>query len=196
MLEHKDVRYRRINLIHGLHPFLVRRMLGFDGDTVPALVLDHRKLQETRTISRELELIPSEAVPAEEWAERALRPIKRDLLWWALCIAPTATSSFVPYPLPPAIQRLLARVKPPDERAARAALAAVPDVLDRVDTLIADGMIGDGEPNSADLHAAVLVRMLACFDDLRPSITGRPGEALADRLCPPERFPGRVPAVF
>jgi glutaredoxin len=193
LLERRKRRYRRVDLLPGPHALLVRHVLRFPADTVPALSLDGEKLQETRTISRRLRLIPAHAAAAEEWAELALRPLKRDLLWWSLALRPEAASSFVPYPLPPAIQRLIVWAKPPDEAAARRALATVPAALGRVDELIDVGVIGTDEPNSADLHAAVLVRLISLFDDLRPQLTGRPALALAERLCPPGRYPGRVP---
>jgi glutathione S-transferase len=96
----------------------------------------------------------------------------------------------------PGAQRLLARIASPDREAARAALDEVPAILDHVDALIEEGVIGRTSPNTAALHAAVLVRMLMCFDDLRPTIQARPAKALARRLCPHTRFPGRVPPVL
>jgi hypothetical protein len=151
MLEQRRVRYRRIDLPYGLHPFLVRRVLRFEGDTVPALKLDRGKLQETRTIARTLGIVSG---ADEEWLELELRRLKR------LVVRP----------------RLSRRVPP-----------ALETALERIDSLIpAD------PPTSADLHAAVLVRLIECFQEVR----ARPGLELADRLCPRERYPGRLGAVL
>jgi glutathione S-transferase len=73
-------------------------------------------------------------------------------------------------------------------------LAALPGLLDHVDGLIADGVIGGDEPNAADLQIATSVRLLMTFADLRPAIESRPAGALAVRVVP--RFPGNVAQVL
>ena len=145
MLERQRITYRRINLPYPFHPFLVRRVLRFDGDTVPALVLDGSRLQQTRTIARALAIEPG---AEEEWTELELRRLKRHVM------------------------------HAPDGLEAS---------LSRIDALQA----GD-EPTSAELHAAVVVRLIGCFEEVRP----RPALELADRLCPTERFPGSVASVI
>jgi len=171
MLERKVIPYRRIDLLRGAHPFLVRRVLRFPGDTVPALRLNGTKLQQTRTISRTLDLVPSGSEQAEQWAEHAMSQIKHDLWWWA-------------------ISRRFRRVSQPTS------LDAIPDMIDRVDALLAEGVVGRGEPNSADLHAAVLVRLIWCLRELRGRLGDRPALALADRFCRPERYPGRLAVLL
>ena len=76
----------------------------------------------------------------------------------------------------------------------RADLASLPADLDRIDDWIADGVIGGGEPNAADYQIAPSVRLPMTFDDLRPSIEGRPCGEMAMRIVPD--FPGRTPPVF
>ena len=95
MLEHKRIRYRRVDLLPAVHkPTL--RLLGFAGTTVPALRLEGRRIQGTLEISRALEQLYSEAPlfpttaperaaveDAERWGESVLQPIPRRLSWWA-----------------------------------------------------------------------------------------------------------------
>ena len=71
-------------------------------------------------------------------------------------------------------------------------LAQLPELLDHVDSLIADGVIGGDELNAADFQIAPGVRLLMALDQLRPMIEGRPAAALATRVVP--NFRGRVPA--
>ena len=73
-------------------------------------------------------------------------------------------------------------------------LAELPGVLDRIDSLIADGVIGGEAPNAADYQIAPSVRQLLTMEDLRPAVESRPAGQLALRLIPD--FPGQLPPVF
>jgi glutathione S-transferase len=64
------------------------------------------------------------------------------------------------------------------------AIAQVPEVLDHVDRLIADGVIGGEEPNAADFQIATSVRMLLNVADLDPVTKDRPAADLAMRYVP------------
>ena len=66
---------------------------------------------------------------------------------------------------------------------ARACLAALPGQLDRVDALLAEGVIGGERPNAADFQIAPSVRLMLNFDQLRPHIEARPAGAHARRSC-------------
>ena len=48
----------------------------------------------------------------------------------------------------------------------RADIDRLPELLDRVDALIADGTIGGAEPNAADFQILASVRVLLEFEDL------------------------------
>jgi glutathione S-transferase len=80
------------------------------------------------------------------------------------------------------------------EETARTCLEALPAQLDRVDALLAEGVIGGERPNAADLQIATSVALLLTMDDLRPFIEDRPARALARRLVPD--YPGHVPPSF
>ena len=58
-------------------------------------------------------------------------------------------------------------------------LAALPGMIDRVDELIEQGVIGGPERNAADYQIATSVSLLLTMDDIRPMIEGRPAERLA-----------------
>ena len=58
------------------------------------------------------------------------------------------------------------------------AIAQVPEVLDHVDELIADGVIGGEEPNAADFQIASSVRALLTVPDLEPAtMAARPASS-------------------
>jgi hypothetical protein len=76
----------------------------------------------------------------------------------------------------------------------RAAIAALPAMLQRIDGWIAEGVLGGEALNAADLQIAPSLRLAMSLDDLRPAIESRPAGRLATRVV--EHFPGRTPAVL
>lgn len=217
MLEHKGVPYKRTDLISAVHKPIVRA-LGFPGNTVPALKIDGRRVQGTGPIARELDelrpeppLLPrdpserSAVEEAERFGDSVLQSVPRRLSWWAIKRNPSAARSFlegarIGVPVPVAarlvapVAWISARLNEADDDAVRSDLEQLPDLLDRVDGLVEQGVIGGDQPNVADFQIATSMRLLLCFDDLRPSLDGRPGAELGQRLVP--GFPGRVGAVF
>jgi glutathione S-transferase len=103
-----------------------------------------------------------------------------------------------PLPMPvlkvmaPVVIRAEFKMNEVTDDAVRADLAALPEHLDKIDGLIADGVIGGDSPNAADLQIAGSVRLLLTFADLREGIDARPAGRLARRLMP--RYPGDMGA--
>lgn len=217
MLERKGIPYRRIDLPTTLHkPWL--RLRGFPGATVPALILDGRKVQGSRAIARALEsyqleprLFPRGAAErarveeAERWGDEVLQPVPRRLAWWVLKRRRAAALSFLEgsrLPLPtvmvkpslPFIVRIAASYNGSTDEAVMADLAALPEHLARVDAFIAEGALYGPHLNAADYQIGTSLRLLSCFDDLRPFLEGRPGAALGMRVAP--EYPGRLPPAL
>jgi glutathione S-transferase len=217
MLERKGMEVRRLDLVAGFHrPML--RALGFSGVTVPAVRLDGQRLQGTRTIALALDamvpsppLVPSEpdrreaVLRAEAWADEVLQPAARRLAWAALKRDRSTLITYlegarlgIPVSLaaamsPPVI-RLAARLNVADDEHVRRDLSALPGSLDRVDGLLAQGVIGGEQPNVADYQVATTVRLLMSLEDLRGWIERRPAGAHAQAIVP--RFPGYTGPVF
>lgn len=217
MLRHKGVEYRRVDFVAGLHRLIVRG-LGFPGVTVPALRLDGLHLQGTRRIGLALDALRPEAplVPrepslreavlrAEAWADEILQPVPRRLVPASLRrdrstlatyledarlgISPTlAARAAAPVLL------LQTRINRADDDAVRRDLAALPRLIDRVDELLAEGVIGGPERNLADYQIATSVTLLMTMDDLRPLIAARPAGAHAREVV--VRYPGRLPRTL
>ena len=218
MLEHKGIEFRRVELMQTLHKPIVR-LLGFGGNTVPALKLDGRKVLGTRAISRALEdarpdppLFPRDATQraevedAERWGEQVLQTFPGRVVQWAVLRDPRAAASFVergplaklPDWLVSALARPLLRVGVRLNRTgdgpALAAIAELPGALDHVDELIRRGVLDGDQLNAADYQIGCLLRILMCLDDLRPLIESRPAGRLAMRACP--HHPGRIGPVL
>jgi glutathione S-transferase len=224
MLERKGIGFDRYDLVPGLHRLVLRR--AFPAGTVPALVLDKQRLQGSRVISRALDVLAPEprlfpdsserraaVEQAELWGDLVLQPVVRRLAWAALKRDRSTIRSFLedarlglPTGLSVALAgpvvALSARLNRATNRSARRDLATLPRLLDRVDRLIAEGVLaadrggaaGDGALNAADFQIAPSVRLLLAFDDLRESLEARPAGRHAMRVVP--RLAGRIPPVF
>ena len=205
MLEHKGIPFKRVDLVTAMHkPSL--KLLGFPGTTVPAMKADGRKVQGSREISRALDelkpeprLIPSDAVrEAERWGDEELQSVPRRLAWWALLHlsgkerTKAARLSLQGYrvglPIGVAartvlpIAKVASRYNNASDDVVRADLDALPAKIDQVDALIAEGVIGDEQPNAADFQIGTSVRLLLAYEDLRPYIEGRPAADHARRV--------------
>ena len=217
MLKRKRIVYRRIDLAPPMHKPLLRA-LGFASVTVPALRLDGQRLQGSRTISRALDalhpehpLFPSHperraaVEQAEAWGDEVLQPVARRLAWVALRRDRSTIRSFlegahlgIPTSVavataPPLIAQA-ARLNRASDKAARADLERLPAMLDRVDEWVEEGVLGGLVPNAAGMQVAPTIRLMACFEDLRPAIDERPCGRFARKVLPD--FAAYAPPVF
>ena len=216
MLERAGVPHEVVDLPLALHPVFLRAR-GFPGNTVPALVLDGRKVQGSLSISRALEargpagiLFPVEpdararVEEAERWGEAILQPVPRRLFRWALAGNPALRRRILEragLPLAAITARVMkpvvtrfARASHANDATVRADMEELGGLLDRVDALIAEGTIGGAEPNAADFQIATSVAAMLAFEDFLPMIEGRPAAELAGRIVPP--YPGRIPPLL
>jgi glutathione S-transferase len=217
MLRHKGIDYRRVDLPTVSHRVLVR-MMGYPRKTVPALRIDGAKVQGTTQIALALDaLIPSPPLfpqdperrraveEADAWGDEVLQPLARRLTLNALKHDRSSLGSYlegaklgIPHRIAvltaPPIAAASRRVNRATDENARRDLAALPSAIDRVDELIAEGVIGGDELNAADFQIATSISLLLTMDDVRPMIEGRPAERLAREVVPDQ--PGHVGRVF
>jgi glutathione S-transferase len=205
MLEAKGLDYKAIWLLPGLHPALMRTR-GFRGPTVPGIKIDGRRIQESRAIARAIDelkpdppLFPSDAearlaVEEEErWADEVLQDVPRRIIRWLSVHRPEtrvmiAREIGVPFPrfaawINAPTARYMAN-KVDSDREIHNAIGAVGEVLDHVDELIEQGVIGGEVPNAADFQIATSVRALLTVRDLDRATQGRPAAEHAKRLVP------------
>jgi glutathione S-transferase len=217
MLDYKGIEFKRTDLIPVVSKGALRAV-GFPRTTVPALKIGDERVQGSREIARALDRIQPEpplfpADPdrraavedAERFGDEQLQHPIRQLLWWGFKrdkenLAAYSEGARLGIPIGLAIKTggpliaLSARFNEATDANARAALATLPDLLDRVDAYLADGTIGGSEPNAADFQIATSVGLALTMDDLKPLIEPRPAGALARRFVPD--YPGHIPPIF
>jgi len=216
MLRHKGIPYERRDLITGAHALILPRLLGFDGDTVPALKIDGRKVLGSRAIARALDelkpdppLFPADpqerrrVEDADRWGEDVLQQFPRRLLYALVAREPASAKTFLdgarlgfPNALAAPSAGAIAKLKSrgTSEGQIRADLAALPAAVAEVDRLIETGVLGGESRNAADFQIAAQVRILMTVDDLRATIDPHPAAALARAVYP--NLPGHVGAVL
>jgi glutathione S-transferase len=217
MLERKGIAYKRTDLLPVISK-LALRAVGFPRQTVPALKIDGDKVQGSRQIARELErLRPEPALfpadpqkraaveEAELFGDEQLQHPLRQILWWTLKHDKAPLRSYsegakIGMPIGLAMKTaapivaLSARFNESSDENTRAGLAALPALLDRVDELIAAGVLNGEQLNAADFQIAPSIGLAMTLDDLRPAIEGRPAGSLAQRVVP--NYPGKTPPIL
>ncbi len=217
MLDFKGIPCKRTDLMPVVSKGALRAA-GFPGMTVPALKIEGERIQGSRPIARALDrlqpdppLFPADpdrraaVEDAERFGDEELQHPLRQLLWWAFKrdkdnLRSYSEGAHMGVPIGLAIKTggplvaLAARFNEATDTNARAALATLPDLLDRVDAYIADGTIGGAEPNAADFQIATSIGLALTLDDLVPLIEPRPAADLARRIVP--NYPGHTPPIF
>jgi glutathione S-transferase len=214
MLEHKGIEHRVIDVPPGTHAAALR-LLGFRRGTVPALKLDGRRVQGSRAISRALDeaqpeprLFPADpqrriaVEEAERWGEQILQNLPRLLTRWLTLYRSDmrrhmARETGIPFPRiaatvnTPVAWHFARKVGANDDELVRRTLLSVPQQLDRVEELIAEGTLG-ADRNAADFQIAPTVRCLLTFEDFAPLIEDRRAARYALEILPD--YPTKVPA--
>jgi glutathione S-transferase len=181
--------------------------------TVPARAADGARVATNHGIARFLEqrvpdppLFPADPVErarveeVEHWANETLQMAARRILLAAARRDPAAVSrhgadgrmGYLLYRselarriIPPLIARLIFDTAASDDAGLMAELVPM---LDRIDSLISEGVIGGSELNVADFMIAPSLALILYRPDAEPLLRGRPCLALVDRLLPE---PGR-----
>jgi glutathione S-transferase len=210
MLRHKGIEYTRLDLPNMSHKFMLP-LLRYRGSTVPVMTIAGKRVSGTMRIARALEalrpdppLFPADE-GAEAWADSVLQDGVRQLARYAASRDAEAMVSFVDGPMLGIPARHVRRAMPVlrpvvavqmriSDDTAKACLAALPGQLDRVDALLAEGVIGSERLNAVDFQVAPTVRLMLNFDQLREHIDARPAGRHARRLVPD--YPGRVREAF
>jgi glutathione S-transferase len=217
MLDHKGIAYKRTDLLPVISKGALRA-LGFPRNTVPAIKVDGKRVQGSREIARELEglqpdppLFPADAEKriaveeAERFGDEELQHPIRQLLWWSIKRDKAPLRSYsegarlgVPIDLAmltaAPIIALSSRFNEASDENVRRDLAALPDLLNRVDAWIESGVLNSEQLNAADFQIAPSIGLAMTLDDLRPAIENRPAGALAKRVVP--NYPGKTPPIL
>ncbi|MBW8059217.1 MAG: glutathione S-transferase [Solirubrobacterales bacterium] len=217
MLDHKGIPYKRTDLLPVISK-LVLRALRFPRNTVPAMKIDGERVQGSRQIARTLDefrpeppLFPADpekraaVEEAERFGDEQLQHPVRQILWWAIKRDRAPLRSYsegarlgIPIDLAmltaAPIVALSARFNEANDANVRRDLAALPEMLQRVDEWIAAGVLNGEQLNAADFQIAPSLGLAMTFDDLRPAIENRPAGQLAKRVVP--NYPGKTPPIL
>jgi glutathione S-transferase len=205
MLERKGFGWRPFEFMPGVQTIALRP-LGFPGRTVPAIKFDGVRVQGNRHIARWLDRLEPEPAllprhrrsaieDAERFADEVLQTVARRLVLAAGGrdlgeLAGDGDSGRLGAILARRpgrrrrIMRLAGRHFGISDRTEALDLAALPKVLDHVDSLVAAGTLDGPEPNAADFQIAPSLCLLAYRLDLRDEVESRPSWCVADRLLP------------
>jgi glutathione S-transferase len=221
MLERKGIEYERVDLPPVVSRVLMRAF-GFSGNRVPALKIDGRKVQGSRNISRELDvmkpdppLFPTDperraaVEEAERWGDEVFQQMARTISWWALKRHKSDQTTFLEGTGPMArlgmpskvaaatsgpILSIAIRMNDSTDETVRNTFAEIGSALDHIDELIEQGVLGTDQPNAADFQVGGSLALLMAFDDVRERIESRPAAGLVQRLYP--WYAGRVHPSF
>jgi glutathione S-transferase len=210
-LKLKGLAYERVELRAGAHVEEMARVYGEGRATVPGVLIDDEPVHGSNAILERLEALAPEpslypaalgeaVAAAARWGDEELQDLGRRLPWGALYFRPEAMGTFGgadaldPAGTDFAIRFVRGSWTYHGITAVRLAddLAALPGLLDRVDALVAEGIIGGDAPTAADLQIGSTLSVLLTIGDVRPLMEGRPAERVARAWF--EDRPGLVPA--
>jgi glutathione S-transferase len=204
MLEHKEIAYRRVNLVPGFHRVYVRAR-GFPGDRVPAVKFpDGTRAQGTRPLARTLDAIQPEPglVPndprveeAERWGDDVLQQWARRMVIEAGIRDPGALHEHGSEGrLGPLLfkrdrqrrvgARLVKIAYGMTSEQFRNDRTRIAEMLDHVDALIAEGVLNGEQLNCADFQIATSLALVEYRLDVREQLHGRPAAELMERVLP------------
>jgi glutathione S-transferase len=207
----KGLTYEKVELPMGPHPEEMEKLYGAGRRTVPGLMIGDEPVHGSNAILERLEqlapepsLFPEDLAEqvraAAEWGDAELQHLGRTLPWGALHFRPESMGTFAgagaldPAGTDHAMRFIRGSWKYHGITAVGLAedLAGLPAKLDRIDAWVAEGVLGGGAPNAADLQIGATLSVLLTIGDLRPLIEGRPAEQVARRWF--DDRPGLVPA--
>jgi glutathione S-transferase len=209
-LRYKGLEYERTELTAGKHVEEMQAIYGEGRSTVPGLLIDGEPVHGSRPILARLEQLvqdpPLYPEPisdmvrdAERWGDQELQDLGRQLPWGALHFRPEALGTFGgagPLDGPGtdfAIRYVRSTWRYHKISAARLHddLQGLPEKLDHIDALAAQGILGGESPTAADLQIGATLRVLLVVGDLHPLIEGRPAEQIGRRWFP--NYTGEIP---
>ncbi|MBJ7355156.1 MAG: hypothetical protein JHC98_10040 [Thermoleophilaceae bacterium] len=197
--ELKGIEHKVVDLAPLTQPIVATMLFG--SRTVPAMKIiggpnGKEKAQTTVKCLRALESLqpepafyPAEAnarervLAAEAWGVGEIQNLTRRIVWVALAAKPDALLSFDSnLPLPDAIAKPAGpaviwgerKLNNASDDQVRADLEVLPKMIDEIDEYIAGGVIGNAQPNAADLTILSNLWLLRSIADLRPLIDSRP----------------------
>ncbi len=197
--ELKGIEHKVVDLAPLTQPLVATALFG--SRTVPAMKIiggpnGTEKAQTTIKCLRALESLQPDppfypagsgarerVIAAEAWGAGELQDLSRRIIWVALAAKPDGLLSFDSnLPLPDAMTKPLGpaviwgerKLNNASDDQVRGDLELFPKLVDEIDDYIAAGVIGNEQPNAADLTILSNLWLLRSIADLRPFIDSRP----------------------
>ena len=204
LLREKGIDFRRVDFPPGLSRVLVRAR-GFPGEYVPAVRFeDGRRAQGTRPLARALDevkpeprLVPDDprVAEAERWGDEELQQCARRMLAGAvvrdLAGVHRRGNDGRMGRLPGGgewrrrqVMKGVLRAFGGTREERREERERVPEMLDHVDELIAEGVLNGERPNCADCQIVTSLALLDYVEELRSELRRRPLIGLLERMLP------------
>lgn len=182
----KGLEYERVELpMDGTHIATMEEIYGAGNNRVPGAVVNGETVYGSNLILERIEQLAPDTHPlypepiadqvreAARWGDEVLQPLGRTLPWGALHFRPDALGLIVggdildPAGSDFALRMVRALWRRHEISCARIAdeLQALPAHRDHIDSLIADGVIGNGHTNAADLQIGSTLAVLLAVGD-------------------------------
>lgn len=211
---HKGIAFKKVIVLPVLHKFQMKLM--FSKNTVPAMKANGQKytgsinsLRALETLQPEPSILPADpdqlerVMQAAIWSDGDLQDLGRRLAWGQFSREPSEVLNaaageklpvpeFLARPLAKPTAMIAAHYNDATDQNVRADIAKLPALLNEIDALIAEGVIGLAQPNIADFLVCSSVALWMTMDDFRPAIAQRPCGQLATRVLP--NYPGHIKA--
>ena len=216
MLELKGIPYELVEVLPG-NQRVHLRLARFRGGTVPAMRLDGRRIQGSRAIARALDelqpdppLFPADPAAraatdqVERWGDEEFQNVPRRIMRYGLAHDHGLRrwlAAQSPVPVPPGLSATVtvpvahyyAWLVKANEESARRNVASLPELLDRVDGLLADGTISVESQTAATYQVLCTVRALEGFSDFEAIVSAHACAAAARELFPDDFSSTPVP---
>jgi glutathione S-transferase len=211
--KYKGIEIERVEIPPAIHRVIM--LARFGGSRVPGAIINGRKVQGTTAIFHAFDelrpdppLFPADpeererVVEAEHWGEGEFQDIGRRLVWAHLSRSPETLRAWGEATEPGLERWMKIHLGVPISKVAkygngatngavREDLARLPELLDQVDALVEEGVIGGDAPNAADFQVLSTVGIWMNLAAIRPAIERRPCGPPAAKLFP--NYYGSIP---
>ncbi|MDQ2699808.1 MAG: glutathione S-transferase family protein [Actinomycetota bacterium] len=210
-LQHKGLDFEEVMLLPGNQEGKLEGIYGEGKTTVPGIVVGDETVHSSVAILRYLdekvpekplypETIAGRVRDAEEWGDRELQDIARRLVFGVLHFSPGSMGTFAGAGELDAAGtdfamknlHLTWRYLGLNAVGLTEDLRNLPAVIEKIQGLADEGVIGSDEPTAADFQVGASCRVLTTIRDLDPVLDGSAAQRIAFRHFPD--YPGEIPA--
>lgn len=203
-LDHLGLEYEVGEIPFGKQAEEVEAIYGEGRRTVPGLLVDNEPVHGSVAIFNRLEsLVPDAGLypepraaairEAEAGLAQEVQQSARVLIFGSLHFRPDAMGTFAGVPAldPGGVDFAIRSVRGAwkylgiSAELVYATAQALPGQLDALDALVGEGVLGGERPTAADFQFGSSLQLLSAIGDVRPLLSGRPAQAVAEAWFEP-----------